>query len=705
MSNFGDTGLYEEDLYGTNPDNLIPAEVQTVSAPSDEDDFFFTIPHCAPFFATSLVVMNDATGVPYVLGEDYVIGHYFIEAMGKTGRPIAGSIRFLRQNINSKVRFRYQTLGGQWGFDKAKILAELSNRAINPVTRSWGMIAPLPATFPPLPHTEDVLDIVSAEEIVEGIDRLADVVEAAAEGTSASHINDKNNPHQVTAFQVNLGNLSNFKFATSVQATNPNFTDAYMNPWATGLLITSMALTPLNNHINDKNNPHGTTAVHVGLGSVPNYPAATASEAVNPTINNRLLTPYTASLLLAAQSDVGRIDALEQALNEHINDKTNPHEVTPEQLSVYTKAQVDAMLEDVSATDTPRFAGKTETEWRQSLPSFDDVTDIIDALGTNFQGGSAIVQSVVTQDPRDPAVEAAKLRALPFALEAGYSGYVWYDQDEKAVSYQSTDLKNLPATWTGTLRHAILPNAEYYVADDGSISNWGSASIAAPTGYKTGAGFVAANAAEQVFATKTAVYATLVDGRTIRWTSPASVQTLYTGGAVDKLFCNTEFKNAGEMVLIYMQNKTAVPYGGTSWITAMNAVLTAWGAALTQTLVDFYVSDVYVAAMFTDGTLKLYSITRAGGNVTLTAMALPTGVTANVVAISGLYDHVGIVNSDGTVVFLGTDVNGEKQVRAAQGPYKDVACGYQFTVTLDDQSRMFFWGDSPDNVLIPKNVR
>lgn len=705
MSNFGDTGLYEEDLYGTNPDNLIPAEVQTVSAPSDEDDFFFTIPHCAPFFATSLVVMNDATGVPYVLGQDYVIGHYFIEAMGKTGRPIAGSIRFLRHNINSKVRFRYQTLGGQWGFDKAKILAELSNQAINPVTRAWGMIAPLPATFPPLPHTEDVLDIVSAEEIVESIDKLADVVEAAAEGTSASHINNKNNPHQVTATQVGLGNLSNFKFATSTQAVNPNFTDAYMNPWATGLLITSMALTPLNAHINNKANPHAVTAAQVGLGSVPNYPAATAAEAVDPTINNRLLTPYTASLLLAAQSDIGRIDALEQALNQHINDKTNPHDVTAEQLNVYTKTQIDAKLEDVSATDTPRFNGKTEEEWRLTLPSFDDVTDIIEAIGTNFQGGQATVQSVITQDPRDPAVEAAKLRALPYALDAGYNGYVWYDQDEKAVSYQSTGSKNLPANWEGGMRHVILPNAQYYVADDGSIGNWGTASIAAPTGYKTGAGFVAANAAEQVFATKTAVYATLLDGRTIRYTSSASVQTLYTGGAVDKLYCNTEYKTAGELVLIYMQNKTAVPYGGSTWISAMNAVITAWGATLTQKLIDFYVSDAYVAALFTDGTLKLYSITRPGGVVTLTALALPTGVTANVVAISGLYDHMGIVNSDGSVVFLGTDVNGEKQVRAVQGPYTDIACGYQFTVTLDDQKRMFFWGDSPDNVLIPKNVR
>jgi hypothetical protein len=44
-------------------------------------------------------------------------------------------------------------------------------------------------------------------------------------------------------------------------------------------------------HIANTANPHNTTRAQVGLGSVPNYPAATEAEGVTGTANNRIMTP------------------------------------------------------------------------------------------------------------------------------------------------------------------------------------------------------------------------------------------------------------------------------------------------------------------------------------------------------------------------------------------------------------------------------
>src|SRR5690606_8684835 len=115
------TGLYEEDLYCSNPNNLITNELQTLQVPA-VDEYYFIIPHAAPFYVETLEVRNHHTGALYHEGTDYVVGHRFIDAMKSLKRPIAGSIRFLRKNITGIVRLKYHTVVGQWGYNSAAIL-------------------------------------------------------------------------------------------------------------------------------------------------------------------------------------------------------------------------------------------------------------------------------------------------------------------------------------------------------------------------------------------------------------------------------------------------------------------------------------------------------------------------------------------------------------------------------------------------------
>ena len=58
----------------------------------------------------------------------------------------------------------------------------------------------------------------------------------------------------------------------------------------------------LYDHVNNKNNPHGVDKTTVGLGNVPNFPAATEQEAREGKVNNVLMTPEMTSMLVSEKA-------------------------------------------------------------------------------------------------------------------------------------------------------------------------------------------------------------------------------------------------------------------------------------------------------------------------------------------------------------------------------------------------------------------
>ena len=254
MSTVSTTGLYPFDPQGTDAECLILNERQTLQAPG-RDDFYFIIPKAAPFFVKDLVVRDDDTGTVYTEGVDYVVGHWFVEAMTKTGRSIAGSIRFLNRNIGGVVSLTYQTLGGQWGFNDTAILKELSNKTVNPLTRSWAQIDVIPAAFPPVPHDQEVEDFVGFEEVVSEVSKIADAILLANDTGESTHALATNNPHSVTKAQVGLGNIENYPMATLTEGKDGDLSDRLMSPAVTRAAIEEISLELTGNHPADTENP------------------------------------------------------------------------------------------------------------------------------------------------------------------------------------------------------------------------------------------------------------------------------------------------------------------------------------------------------------------------------------------------------------------------------------------------------------------
>lgn len=141
-----------------------------------------------------------------------------------------------------------------------------------------------------------------------------------------AHEAKKNNPHDTTKAQVGLGNVDNFLTATQAQAEAGTAANAFMTPQRTYQAIMVQAGNLIQQHVNDKNNPHNTTKAQVGLGNVDNFLTASQAEAVAGTQNDRFMTP-----LRTKQA----IDAIAgQLLNQHIQNYNNPHNVTKAQIGL-----------------------------------------------------------------------------------------------------------------------------------------------------------------------------------------------------------------------------------------------------------------------------------------------------------------------------------------------------------------------------------
>ena len=131
--------------------------------------------------------------------------------------------------------------------------------------------------------------------------RVAQAITSQAGAAVSDHIDNTSNPHQVTKAQVGLGNVQNYPIASQAAAQAGTANNLYMTPLRVAEAITAQAGSAVSGHINDTNNPHQVTAAQVGLGNVGNYPIASQVDAQNGTSNFRYMTPLRTDQFLTSQ--------------------------------------------------------------------------------------------------------------------------------------------------------------------------------------------------------------------------------------------------------------------------------------------------------------------------------------------------------------------------------------------------------------------
>jgi len=198
---------YPFDPTGTKASNKIAGEQQILTASNPRDNYFI-IPKVAPFFEEGLSISfkDSATGVVRTLKKniDYYPTHLFLDASYSTARPIYGSITFLNTALAGTVTLAYQTVGGEWVPSAAVIAEALANRLSNPRTTSWEQIVNPPNAFPVIEHPHDLINMKGMDDVIVSIRELTQAIATRGGNDLAAHKIDKNNPHGVTAAQLNV---------------------------------------------------------------------------------------------------------------------------------------------------------------------------------------------------------------------------------------------------------------------------------------------------------------------------------------------------------------------------------------------------------------------------------------------------------------------------------------------------------------------
>ena len=132
-------------------------------------------------------------------------------------------------------------------------------------------------------HRHKVADIDGLEEIINN-----QTTNKANQADLTAHIQNQNNPHNVTKQQVGLGNVTNVE-----QASKQDF----------------------QHHLDNHNNPHSVTKAQIGLGNVTNVEQASKQEFDAHATNHNNPHKVTKS-----QVGLGNVDNIKQASYESVED-------------------------------------------------------------------------------------------------------------------------------------------------------------------------------------------------------------------------------------------------------------------------------------------------------------------------------------------------------------------------------------------------
>jgi hypothetical protein len=238
------------------------------------------------------------------------------------------------------------------------------------------------------------------------------------------HINDLNDPHNVTATQVGLGSVQNYGMSTKVEAEQGLTELKYMSPLRTKEAIAKLALEPLTTHINNKNDPHDVTKEQVGLGLVQNYSHVTALEAkqagtltYDSSACFNVMGAYGASL---AFQEYDRITA-----KAHREDYGNSHKVTKAQVALGNVANypVASYIDAVSSFDN-------------NLSIFNNWTRYSHVLSENWNAVSTYAWTAVVYYGGE---QWQSLKSVPANQVPFVGSTYWAVYDEKnSITYNSS---------------------------------------------------------------------------------------------------------------------------------------------------------------------------------------------------------------------------------------------------------------------------
>ena len=336
MSNIN-PNRYPVDYNGTALTNKVVGEAVTLNTRKVRA----FAPLNAPYFSKNIVITDTTTGRP-LTSSQYKCFNLMAapSAIAGAGNEVFSVVVITDQAVGNSLSVDYQTVGGDYvqGFDSIVQMLGALTQDNRPVT--WDNILNRDTEFTPNQHLHPLADTVGWEYFCVALEQLklaillgddikkdfilqyidaalasSDAAAAAAVSPSSpfgAHVNDMNNPHGVTATELNLGNVQNFAIATLTEVYAGIVTNKYVTVDQVGLAIQNAINAGMDAHIADHDNPHQTDKVKVGLDQVLNLPIAAAEDLSAPDQSNPkyvttpVLGTWLNSYFAAQQTSIGQ---------------------------------------------------------------------------------------------------------------------------------------------------------------------------------------------------------------------------------------------------------------------------------------------------------------------------------------------------------------------------------------------------------------
>lgn len=351
---------YALDTTGSSVDNLIIDEEQFLTE-SNFKDYAYVIPDFAPFFINSLKVIHiqtDGSRKELTEGLDYYPALQYIAATRSIGRELWGGISFTNRGIQGTVEITYQTLGGTWTGDRLYVLESLAERNYNPRIAYWDDVTDVQEIFPVINHEQSFDTIYGQDKLIEAIDRLTDKVgeKGGMPVSYLTHLTNYNNPHKLTLEQLgySIAELSDIvNNGDDHKLINiPVFFDK-LSDIRNDVLDIDHRVSVIESNIADINNKLSSLdAKDKELDIKITENIRTLSEELHSKIDDQKdylisyidnkdnnLSDYITRVNnelseRIANAEARLSDTFLEALREHIDSKSNPHEVNKEQVGL-----------------------------------------------------------------------------------------------------------------------------------------------------------------------------------------------------------------------------------------------------------------------------------------------------------------------------------------------------------------------------------
>lgn len=216
---------YQLDLTGTSRDNLVLNELHTlkptrVRAVALQNGAFYT---------ASVVIRDVATARVLVAGQDYEFDNLYQMASEHAKAEVAAIIVITNTEVSNTISVDYQCIGGLYGYSTTAIMQQIEDLQLDNRKVEWGNIYNKPAVYPPAKHLHDIGDVYGFEYLVQAIQQLRHAIMVGDEGAHENiyryiektvgstsdrvrelenalrrHIEDKDNPHEVTAGKIGV---------------------------------------------------------------------------------------------------------------------------------------------------------------------------------------------------------------------------------------------------------------------------------------------------------------------------------------------------------------------------------------------------------------------------------------------------------------------------------------------------------------------